>query len=373
MPKDLRADPGQPLRTTRVTPAMPPLVSVIFLSFNAKRLLRRAVQSVREQAYDSIEIVIVDNASTDGTAAELAGYEDGATVVRLAENVGFARGMNAGYAASRGEYVVLCNTDVVLHPQFIAEAVALFTRHPDVGVIGPYVLRIEEEGDGRFWAWNPPRTLPLDGAVVGLTRLFLHVRSVEEHDDEWRVSFKANGACPVVRRATVEDLCTHFGVGPFDPVFDTYGEDVDFAFKTWSLRWRTMFARAVIAGHVRSYASAMHLWDKRGRLRVNLIAERYINGVRHLHAPQLLRVLLFGLATDGTALARQTLQGDREAGRDVRAAFARLWGMRRDLLRFRRTHRTWQTIHFPSEVYCPDSPAPSRRGRSDAIEQTRGG
>ncbi|MDQ6601646.1 MAG: glycosyltransferase, partial [Chloroflexota bacterium] len=81
MPKDPRADPGQPLRTTRVTPATPPLVSVIFLSFNANHLLRRAVQSVWEQAYSPIEIVIVDNASTDGTAAELAGYEDGATVV----------------------------------------------------------------------------------------------------------------------------------------------------------------------------------------------------------------------------------------------------------------------------------------------------
>ncbi len=358
MPKDPRADPGQPLRTTRVTPATPPLVSVIFLSFNANHLLRRAVQSVWEQAYSPIEIIIVDNASTDGTAADLAGYEDGATVVRFADNIGFARGMNAGYEASHGEYIVLCNTDVVLHPQFVAEAVALLTRHPDVGVIGPYVLRIEEEGDGRFWEWDPPRTLPLDGAVVGLTRRFLHVRSVEERDDEWRVSFKANGACPVVRRATIEDLRARFGVGPFDPIFDTYGEDVDFAFKTWSLRWRTMFARAVIAGHVRSYASAMHLWDKRGRLRVNLIAERYINGVRHLSLPQLLRVLPLGVATDGAALARQTLRGDWEAWRDVRVACARVWGMRRDLLRFRRTHRTWRTIHFPSEVYCPDSPAP---------------
>lgn len=88
--------------------------------------------------------------------------------------------------------------------------------------------------------------------MVGPTRPALRVRSVEEHDDEWRVSFKANGACLPLRRATIEGLRARFGVGPFDPVFDPYGEDVDFSSKTWSL----------------------HPRDERGRLRVNPIAER---------------------------------------------------------------------------------------------------
>lgn len=110
--------------------------------------------------------------------------------------------------------------------------------------------------------------------MVGLTRPALRVRSVEEHDNEWCVSFKANGACPPIRRATIEELRARRGVGPFGPAFDPYGEDVDFPFKTWSLRRRTMFSRRVVADHVRSYASTLHPRDERGRLLVNPIAER---------------------------------------------------------------------------------------------------
>ncbi len=339
------------------TPTPPP-VTVVILTFNSRHMLARSVASVLAQRGEPVELIIVDNASTDGTADALAEYEASATVVRLPRNLGFARGMNVGYQLARGQYIVPMNADVVLHPDFARAAVARFAAHPDVGVIGPYVLRVDEEGDGRFWDWEPPRTLPLDGAVVGLTRVFLRVRSVEQYDDTWRVSFKANGCCPIVRRATVEDLRSRFGVGPFDPVFDTYGEDVDLAFKTWALRWRTMFAREVIASHVRSYASPIELRDKRGRLRVNLIAERYINAIRHLPLAQLLTVGWVALLNDLAMIPLQRAKGDREAARDVGAAFARLWRLRRALLTFRWRHRNWRAIDFDTEVYCPDSAPP---------------
>ena len=337
-----------------------PLVSIVILTWNSRHMLARSVASVLAQRGVPVELIIVDNASTDGTAAALAEYAAVATVARLPRNLGFARGMNVGYEIARGEFVVAMNADVVLHPDFCAAAVAHFRAHDDVGVIGPYVLRVGEEGDGRFWEWDTPVDLPLDGAVVGLTRVFLRVRSVEAYDDTWRVSFKANGCCPIVRRRTIEDLRDRFGVAPFDPVFDTYGEDVDFAFKTWALRWRTMFARDVIAGHVRSYASPIELRDKRGRLRVNLIAERYINAVRHLPPAQLLTVAGVALLNDLALIPLQRLKGDARAAADVGAAFARLRRLRRALWRFRRQHRNWERIDFATEVYCADSPPPQR-------------
>lgn len=337
-----------------------PFVSVVILTYNSRHMLDRSVASVLAQRGVAVELIVVDNASTDGTADALAHHEGAATIVRLPRNLGFARGMNVGYEVARGELIVPMNADVVLHPDFCRAAADRFAAHPDVGVIGPYVLRVGEEGDGRFWEWEPPVALPLDGAVVGLTRVLLRVRSVEEGGDTWRVSFKANGCCPVVRRATIEALRARFGVGPFDPVFDTYGEDVDFAFKTWALRWRTMFAREVLASHVRSYASPIELRDKRGRLRVNLIAERYINAIRHLPPAQLLTVCAVALANDLAMIPLQRAKGDREAARDVGAAFARLWRLRGGLWRFRRRHQNWRAIDFDTEVYCADSP-PSRQ------------
>jgi len=147
-----------------------------------------------------------------------------------------------------------------------------------------------------------------------------------------------------------------YGVGPFDPLFDTYGEDVDLAFKTWALHWRTMFAREVIASHVRSYASPIDLWDKRGRHRVNLIAERYINAVRHLPAAQMLTVVGIGLLADLARVPYQLIRGDRQVLPAVATAFARLVALRTGLGEYRRTHHDWEWIDFATEVYCADSP-----------------
>ncbi len=339
--------------TTTSTSA--PLVSVIILSWNCQALLPRAVESALAQTYRPVEVVIVDNASTDGTAEVLARFEPVATVVRQEENSGFARGMNAGYDAARGDVCVLLNCDAVLPPDFVAAAVAHFARDPGVGVIGANIWRIARAGEWRFWQRPQPWDLPFDGGVVALDPL-LRVVGLTDGGVPWQPTFKANGAVPVVRRAVIEEMRLRFGAAPFDPVFDTYGEDVDFAFKAWALGWRTMFAADVVAGHVRSYSSELDMWDKRGRLRVNLIAERYINAARHLPPARLLAVLAVALATDAWRAMRRQLAGDREAYPDLRAALTRLLRMRQTLERFRRAHATWRAINVPEQVFLRSAP-----------------
>jgi GT2 family glycosyltransferase len=329
-----------------------PLVSVVILSYNSVDLLPHAVQSVQEQDYAPIELIIVDNASTDGTVELFDNYEPCATVIRLHNNTGFARGMNTGYDAAHGQYIVLLNTDAVLHPTFVRCAVELLEQHSDVGVIAPEVVRIGSATPWRWW--EADEQFPSEGGVVTLNRLMrVHVLEGDAQQiGDWRPSFKANGACPIIRRDLIKDLKRTFGAGPFDPVFDTYGEDVDFAFKAWALRWRTMYSRMVLAGHVRSYASPLALADKRGRLRVNLIAERYINAVRHLPPRRMLPVVLLALAEDLRMVQGQRRQGDHQAWPDVQAGLGRVWRMWRDLIRFRAWHRTWRSIDTQTEVYC---------------------
>ena len=336
------------------SPAMQsPLVSVVILSFNSKHLLPRAVQSVLDQTYTRTELIIVDNNSSDGTVELLDIYVDVARVILLDENTGYARGMNRGYEAASGEFLVPLNTDAVLHPTFISEAVRLFEQHMELGVIAAEVLKIDGSGEWRFWLEPPDKqeSYKSEGGVVALSRQ-MRVRVIEDNAEDFRVSFKANGACPVIRRRLLEDMEARFGFAPFDPVFDTYGEDVDFAFKAWSLRWQTMYARRVLAGHVRSYASPLELPDKRGRLRINLIAERYINAVRHLPPGKLASVLLASVREDATVLAGQLRKGDVGVIKDIAIAFARIVHLLPSLIRFRRTHRTWRSINFEREVYC---------------------
>jgi GT2 family glycosyltransferase len=260
--------------------------------------------------------------------------------------------MNTGYDASHGHYIVPLNTDAVLHPTFVRCAVESLEQHRDVGVIAPEVVKIDTDTPWRWWEIN--QRFPSEGGVVTLTPT-MRVQVLEGDQaqiGDWRPSFKSNGACPIIRRDLIEDLKRTFGAGPFDPVFDTYGEDVDFAFKAWARRWRTMYSRKVLAGHVRSYASPLALADKRGRLRINLIAERYINAVRHLPAHRMLPVVLIALVEDLRMVLQQRRKGDREAWGDVRRGLRRVWRMWRDLIRFRAWHRTWRSIDTQREVYC---------------------
>lgn len=331
---------------------LPATVSIVILSFNSAKLLARAIESILNQTVKAFEIIVVDNASEDNTRAVINTYKDYVQAILLDENTGYARGMNKGFAAAHGEFFVPLNTDAVLHPTFIEQALKVFRRHAEVGVVAAEVFKIDESDDWRFWHSEPGK-YKSEGGVVSLNKEM----RVEVIDDAFdgSPSFKANGACPVIRRRTLEDLRARFGFAPFDTVFDTYGEDVDFAFKAWSLRWHTRFAKNVCAGHIRSYASPVEMPDKRGRLRVNLIAERYINALRHLPLNELLKFIPRALKEDLQLIVTQTRKHDFQILRDTQQAFARLARLLPALLQFRVRHKTWRSINFNREVHCQES------------------
>lgn len=317
--------------------------SVVVLSWNAGALVRRAVESVRGSEGVEAELVVVDNASTDpGSRVELDALEgEGVRLLRLADNTGFAYGMNAGYAVTSGELVVPLNVDAVLHPRALATAARVFAERPEVGVIAAEVQKLDPRLPWRFWH-DPSGVLGSEGGPIGVGWTG-QIHQVSGAGLE-RPTFKANGACPFLRRRFVEDVIDTYGIGPFDPVFDTYGEDVDLSWKCWALGWTTLYRRDVEAGHVRSFASPLRRRDKRGRLRVNLVAERYLNAVRHLAAPAAMAQVAGGVATDAAMVAGQLLKGDVAVLADVARGWGRSVAQAPAQLAYRRRHREWLRI-----------------------------
>jgi GT2 family glycosyltransferase len=310
--------------------------SVAILSWNAVGVLERAVRSALEQTYTGVEVVVVDNGSTDGSLKLLPALEAlGCRALRNPTNVGYAQGMNLAYAATDGDVFVPMNCDAALHPEFVANAVDVLRDRAQVGIVGALVYR--SDGVDPSWCRGPERLTDIDGFVVGLTRS-MRTRLLEA-GVEVAPSFKANGACPVLRRAAVEQVRDAYGVGPFDPVFDTYGEDIDLAFKAWSLGWKTVASSTVIAAHARSYGERRRIYDRRGRLRVNSIAARHLNAWRHLPTSMLVGTVPRLLAGDLALTARQVALADIGAVGDLRRAWSRVWGLRRDLRSFRLAHR----------------------------------
>ena len=94
-------------------------VSVTIVTYNSGRFIKRCLESVLAQRYPNTEIIIVDNASTDGTVDILEQFVDRCRVVYNDENIGFAAAQNQAIAISSGEWVLTLNPDVLLLPNFI--------------------------------------------------------------------------------------------------------------------------------------------------------------------------------------------------------------------------------------------------------------
>lgn len=131
----------EPIRFLDRSPIAKPLVSVLIPHFNQARFLRECVESVREQTYPSVEIVVVDDASTEaGTdvALEEIGALDGVTLIRLAENGGPSRARNAGLQKCQGRYILPVDSDNLLLPEAIENLVTqLGSAGEDIGFVYP--------------------------------------------------------------------------------------------------------------------------------------------------------------------------------------------------------------------------------------------
>ncbi|MDF1869044.1 MAG: glycosyltransferase [Phycisphaerales bacterium] len=126
-----------------------PLVSVIVVTWNNLELTKDAVNSVlADESYQNIELVIVDNASSDETPAylqDLNEREDRVRVILNDENTGFAKGNNIGLKAAKGEYLILLNNDTIVTSGWIRTFVNHLRNNPDIGLLGPVTNNIGNE------------------------------------------------------------------------------------------------------------------------------------------------------------------------------------------------------------------------------------
>jgi hypothetical protein len=139
--------------------------------YNGELYLREALDSILGQTFGDFEFVIVDDGSTDGTAAILAGYAD-PRLVRLDNeaNIGLPASLNRGLAIARGEYVARIDADDVSLPQRLERQVAFLDARPEIGVLGTAVEVIDENGRPRPLA--AAKSLPTEPGLAGWLLFF---------------------------------------------------------------------------------------------------------------------------------------------------------------------------------------------------------
>ncbi|NLD73068.1 MAG: glycosyltransferase family 2 protein, partial [Chloroflexi bacterium] len=122
------------------SPSAPPPASVIIPNWNGLRLLRPCLDALRRQTLPGCEVIVVENASTDGSREALAAEYPEVRVLAQERNLGFAAGCNVGIRAARGRAIVLLNNDVEVAPDWLAELTAALERHPEAGAVASRMM-----------------------------------------------------------------------------------------------------------------------------------------------------------------------------------------------------------------------------------------
>src|SRR3972149_1301973 len=115
---------------------MQPPISVIIVNWNVAESLKRCLNSVFATKYSSLEVIIVDNASSDKSLKILKNYAD-LTTIKNSLNLGFPKAVNQGLKIATGDYILLLNPDTQLPKDFFIKAIAFAKSHPDMGIMGP--------------------------------------------------------------------------------------------------------------------------------------------------------------------------------------------------------------------------------------------
>ncbi len=236
-------------------------LSIVIVTYNSRAPVERCIASIEaHEPRCSYETIVVDNASSDGTADAVSRRFPRVRVAANDENLGYSRGVNQGIRLSSGRAILILNPDIVVRDGSIDRLMEFMGSHPDAGIVGSRL----EYPDGRLQhscrSFYTVPALILRRTVLG--KLFPNARPLRAHllldyDHETvRAVDWIIGACMLVRREALER------VGSMDERFFLYFEDIDWCNRMKRHGWSVYYVPASVMTHTYERSSAKSVLRK---------------------------------------------------------------------------------------------------------------
>jgi GT2 family glycosyltransferase len=217
-----------------------PLISVVVLNWNGAQVLEGCLQSLREQTYHPLEIIIVDNASTDHSTGLVRERFPEYKLIINEKNLGFGGGNNVGICASQGKYIMMLNNDTRLDPKCVEELKRSIEKDKSYGACASKILL---ESDPDIIDGVGILVCP-DGLSFGRGRL----EKRDRYDKEEELFFAADCAC-LYRREMLEDI------GLYDEDFFAYADETDMGWRAQLAGWKCTYSPNAVVYHLHSVSS----------------------------------------------------------------------------------------------------------------------
>lgn len=215
-------------------------LSICIPTLQAKDFLRDCLHSIYAHTHCSFEIIVVDNASRDGTLEMLRDEFPDVRVIANDTNVGFAQAINQALRVSQGRYALLLNNDTVILPDALDRLVAFADMHPEIGICGPKILNRDgtlQKQCRRSYATPWDLFCYFSGLSTLFPRspLFARYLMTYRDENETHPADAVSGACMLIRRAVIEQI------GLLDERFFAYQEDTDYCFRAKRAGWQIYY------------------------------------------------------------------------------------------------------------------------------------
>jgi N-acetylglucosaminyl-diphospho-decaprenol L-rhamnosyltransferase len=264
-------------------------ISVIILNWNTRDLLAQCLDSLEQHKADlQLEVIVVDNASTDGSQAMLQEKYPQVQLIANSQNVGFAKGNNQAMQIAQGDYFLLWNSDAFATPGAIQALLRLAEKEPKAGIIGAQLRNADNSFQASFTPF--PNQWQEFLILTGLGRTLIghaYPSLGPEEEKGSQIVDYVEGACLLVRREAYQE------VGGLDEGYFMYAEEVDWCYTLVKHGWQIWYqpeAKVIHLGGASSTGRRTHREADLYRSRIRFFRKHY--GSR---SAQLLKLQIYAL------------------------------------------------------------------------------